>query len=120
MTFASCGLNAENNFLQAPICRCGCGGYGDLVLDTKQDLYDLIYTLLNEYDCEHCAIFAVCLDNTIVMGAKLSDGIKIYTSEFKEKSKCYTMIAWTQEDFEFHCYGLIEQIDVDTYRIVMK
>lgn len=122
MTFASCGLNAENNFLQAPICTCGCEGYGDLVLDTKQDLCDLIYTLLHEYDCDWCAIFALCLDDSVIMGVKRNDDIKIYNSSEIKKGKngCCTLIAWMQEDYKFHCHGLIEQIDVNTYRIVME
>lgn len=114
-TFASCGLDKENNILQAPICQCGCGHYANLVLKTKQDLYDFMGSMLADYDCHHCAIFTLYKDGSLSMAIKLEDGISIYGA--KENAK--RVIADLQKDFEFHCYGLMEQVDAELYRIVM-
>ena len=38
ITFEKCGLNIEKNFLQAPICECGCGGKASIVLNSQSDV----------------------------------------------------------------------------------
>lgn len=115
-TFASCGLDLEKNFLQAPICPCGCGEYAYPVLQTKEDLYGFMYLMLDEHDCSHCAIFAICMDGNVYMSIKAEDGIKIYISNGDDLKK---LIADVQEEFQFHCYGLLEQINDEQYSIVM-
>lgn len=118
VTFASCGLAAENNFLQAPVCRCGCGEYASLVFDTTDELYDFIGAMLSEYECNYCAIFVIHKDNSVVMAIKLENGTKIYGAQ-EDNGDVYGLIAGMQKEFQFHCYGLLEQVDTNLYRIVM-
>ena len=120
VTFKDCGLDIRQNMLEAPICECGCGEYAALVLNAEQDLYDFIGTMLEEYECNHCAIFTVCLNDNAVVGIKLPDGIKIYKGTAHEDGSILDMIANMQREFDCHCYGLLEQIDVDLYSIVME
>lgn len=117
-TFASCGLDKRNNFLQAPICPCGCGHYANLILKTRQDLYNFMGTMLENHECNHCAIFTLCKDGSAVMAVKLEDGIKIYGVNENEKST-KKIIAEINEDIQFHCYGLLEQVDTESYKIIM-
>ena len=118
-TFASCGLDRRNNMLQAPICQCGCGNYMNLVLKTKQDLYDFMGIMLEDYECHHCAIFTLLKDGNAAMAIKLEDGIKIYVAE-KNGISAKKVIAEINENFQFHHYGLLEQVDEESYRIVME
>ena len=118
LTFASCGLDKRNNMLQAPICPCGCGNYMNLVLKTKQDLYDFMGMMLEDHECHHCAIFTLLKDGSAVVAIKIEDGIKIYGIDGKERS-ARKVIAEIQEDIQFHCYGLLKQVDEESYRIVM-
>ena len=117
-TFASCGLDKRNNMLQAPICPCGCGNYMNLALKTKQDLYDFMGTMLEDHECHHCAIFALLKNGNAVVAIKLEDGIKIYSVE-KNGISVKKAIAEINEGMQFHYYGLLEQIDEESYRIVM-
>lgn len=119
MTFAACGLNAENNFLQAPICTCGCGKYMNIVLKTDQELYDFIGTMLSEYECECCAIFVIGKDGNGIIATKIDGKISIYGVESNGCSM-KKAIADIQNDVQFHCYGLLEQIDEKSYKIVME
>ena len=115
-TFKSCGLNKQKNFLEAPICPCGnCGLRMNLVLKTEQDLYDFIGTMLDENDCHHCAIFALMKDGSLVFGVKTEDGTTIYGAHNKARQT----IADIEDEFDFHCYGLLEQIDDSSYKIIM-
>ena len=117
-TFASCGLDKSKNFLQAPICECGCGGYMNIILKTEQDLYDFINILLDDHECNHCAIFALQNGGTAVFGAKLEDGIQFYRLN-NNGCNVKKIIAEMEIDFEFHCYGLLEQVEETIYKIVM-
>ena len=56
MTFKFYGLDATNNFLQAPICGCGCGEYANLILETDSDVCGFMHVMLEEHDCDHCGI----------------------------------------------------------------
>lgn len=115
-TFAYYGLDKSKNFLQAPICECGCGHYAHLILKTDNDIYGFMHTMLEEWDCEHCAIFTVKNDNEVLMGIKLSDGIQCYKCQGDGHRDLFKGI---QEDFEFHCYGILEQVDEKSYSILM-
>ena len=117
-TFAACGLSTEGNFLQAPICTCGCGKYAGLVFDNADELHDFMGVMLSEYECNHCAIFAINVDGSATMAIKLEDGIKIYGATAAD-GDIHSLIADVQEEFQFHCCGLLEQVDSNLYRIVM-
>jgi len=116
-TFAYYGLDKNKNFLQAPICKCGCGQYASILL-TDKDVPGFMYELLEEHDCDYCAIFTVKNDNTVVMGVKIDGDIQVYNCIFEGKTR---LLFWElQRDTEFHCYGLIEQIGEERYRIIME
>ena len=118
VTFKSCGLDPKSSFLLAPICECGCGNYMDVILNEKQDLYNFMGTMLAEHECNYCAIFALCRD-TVEVAIKVDDKIKIYGAE-ATGDKAMQMIAEMQEEAQFHCYGLLVQIDTNLYEIVME
>lgn len=115
--FAYYGLDKSKNFLQAPICECGCGEYMNIILKDDSDICSLMYELLTENDCNHCAIFVVKNDGTVILGAKLDDDIQAYNCKIDgSKKDCFKEI---QETWEWHCYGLLEQADEESYRIIM-
>ena len=122
VTFEYCGLDKENNFLQAPICPCGCGNYMSLILKDEDDVFSFMHTMLEEDECNHCAIFVLKNDGYAFMGVKLDGDVQCYLT----KNKAYKVTGWKdifkdiQDEFEFHCYGLLEQVDEESYRIVME
>ena len=117
ITFHSCGLDPECNFLQAPICECGCGEYANLVLENEQEVVDFIGSMLYEHDCEHCAIFAIKLNGDMLFGQKTDEDILCY--KLKD-ANAKNVIADMYKTFEFHCYGLLQQVDDDLYAIIME
>lgn len=122
VTFKYCGLNKKNNFLEAPICPCGCGNRISLVLENDNDVFDFMYTMLDEHECNHCAIFALKNDGHILIALKFSpDEIQCYVvrNNNVRASRWRNVFAGLQSECEFHCYGLLEQVDNEHYKIVM-
>ena len=118
ITFEFCGLNKENNFLQAPKCECGCGGYAGLILETDNDVCSFMHTMLEEHDCEHCGIFAFKKNSAdMLMGLKLDGEIKCYEVQVQGGSE--GPLVDIQNELKLHCYGILEQVDNDLYSIVM-
>jgi hypothetical protein len=120
ITFKYCGLDVEKNFLQAPKCNCGCGGYMGIVLETDQDVCNFIHNMLDECECNHCGIFALKKNNDVLMGLKLDGEIKCYVGENDSQGTNDKIFADIQKDLELHTYGLLEQINDDTYSIIME
>ena len=121
LSFEDCGLDIDCNFLDAPLCTCGCGNYMNLVLEDKQEVADFMYSMLNECDCNYCAIFALMRDNTLILGSKFDDGTKVVHIQDKNKGLNIDLVRELQDEFGFHCYGLIEQLEDGTsFRIVME
>lgn len=119
ISFKLCGLSKENNFLQAPICECGCGEYANLVLESDDDVCGFMHTMLEEHDCEHCGIFAFKKNGKdMLMGLKLSGEIKCY--HVKVSGGVNGSLMDIQNDLQLHYYGLLEQVHDDLYRIVME
>ena len=118
ITFELCGLDSENNFLQAPICECGCGEYAGLVLETDDDVCSFMHTMLEEHDCEHCGIFAFNQNGTdMLMGLKLSGEIKCYKGGVEGGIE--GSLVDIQNELQLHCYGILEQVEENLYGIVM-
>ena len=115
-TFAYYGLDKSKNFLEAPICPCGCGQYANVILESYDDICGFMHTMLDEWDCNHCAIFTVKNGDEVLMGVKLSDGIKCYKCKADGHRDLFKDI---QGDFQFHCYGILEQVDDTSYKIIM-
>lgn len=128
VTFADCGLNIENNILQAPICECGCGNYMNVCIQDKQDAADFCYTMLDEDDeygdvigCDHCAIFVLFKDNTVMMACRTEDaGIQVVELVDETNKLAIDIVREMQELLQFHCYGLLEEVRDGSFRIVME
>lgn len=123
VNFDDCGLDIEHNILQAPLCSCGCGNYANLVIEDEEDLRDFIGEMLAMQECNHCAIFVLHNDGkTVTLGE--SDGEYINFVTLKDKAEDTwnaDIVKEVQDELEFHCYGLLEQLDDgDLYRIVME
>lgn len=118
MTFKFYGLDAENNFLQAPICECGCGQYANLVLETDDDVFGFMYAMLEEHECLHCGIFAFKQNGEhVLIGLKLDGEIQCYIAKINGDIK--DSLIDIQDDLQLHCYGLLEQVDDNLWSIVM-
>jgi hypothetical protein len=118
ITFKLCGLNTKNNFLQAPICECGCGEYANLVLKEDDDVCGFMHTMLEEHCCERCGIFAFKQNGTdVLMGLKLDGEVKCYKANIDGGVK--NSLVDIQKALRLHCYGLLDQVGDDLYSIVM-
>lgn len=123
--FADCGLDIENNILNAPICECGCGNYMNICLEDKQDATDFCYSILDDeedlIDCDHCAVFIMFKDNSVIMGCKTEDaGVQVFELIDEECGLGIDIVRELQYGFQFHCYGLLEEIRDGSFRIVME
>ena len=116
LTFHSCGLNSESNILEAPTCPCGCGEKANLILKNDKEVADFIGSMLSELECEHCAIFAIKQNGDLIFGQKTDEDIICYALK---DSNAKVEIADMQEQLNFHCYGLLQQVDDDLYAIIM-
>ena len=117
LTFRSCGLNRTQNFLESPICPCGCGERANIILKTNKEVFDFIGAMLYENDCNHCAIFVVRNDGTMNFGIKLSeDDIQLYRCNDRNSKQ---VIADMQKAYKFHYYGLLQQTGDESYTIIM-
>lgn len=123
VTFSDCGLDIENNILQAPICDCGCGNYMNVILEDDQEVADFIGGTLEEIDCNWFALFVLLQDNSLMFGFKTDeDEIKIMKLKSKDENEINIDIVRDLHSFyDFHCYGLMEQEkDKESFRIVME
>ena len=119
--FSDCGLDIDYNILNAVKCECGhCNEYMNIVLEDKQEVANFIYTMLSEQECEYCALFALMQDNSLIFGSRCEDRLEILRLTRKDDGLNIDIVNDIQRDFKFHCYGLIEQVDETSYRIVME
>ena len=116
LTFHSCGLNPENNILEAPTCPCGCGEKANLILKNDKEVADFIGSMLAETDCHHCAIFAIKRNGNLIFGQKTDEDIICYVLKDSNAKK---EIADMQKQLKFHCYGLLQQVNDEAYAIIM-
>ena len=118
ISFNLCGLDHKCNFLEAPICKCGCGKRANLVLKNDNDVFSFMHTMLEEHECDWCGIFAFKNNNRdMLMGLKLDGEIKCYHTQINGDIK--NCLKDLQDDFELHCYGLLEQVNDELYSIVI-
>ena len=120
-TFAKYGLDVANNMLEAPICNCGCNGYMDVILPTDDEICGFMYSVLEEYECERCGIFAHKLNNEVLMAIKMDGSIVCYKAagESVDAKTARDAVAAMQEDLRLHCYGLLKQVDEKSFKIIM-
>lgn len=115
--FEAYGLNKFRNFMSAPVCECGCGGKGSLVLEDTKAMFGFAHTMLVEHDCNRCAVFAHAYNDEMFAIVKLDDVDGYDTTNPEEYPVKFFGIKETDVDFfkefdaEFglHCYGLIIQ-----------
>lgn len=116
LTFRSCGLDISNNQLRAPICNCGCGGRMNMILKDDKSVADFIGGMLYEIDCDHCAIFAIKNNGNLIFGQKTDEDIICYQLKINNAT---FKISEMQQTFKFHCYGILQQVDETSWKIVM-
>lgn len=118
ITFELCGLNPKDNFLQAPICECGCGQCANLILETDDDVCSFMHIMLEDHDCEHCGIFTFKQNNKdMLMGLKLDGETKCY--KVQVEGGVEDSLIDIQNELQLHCYGILEQVENNLYSIVM-
>lgn len=71
--FAAYGLDKEKNFMQSPVCECGCGEKPLLLLKENKELFGFMYNMLMENECEHCGLFAYGFDGTMYAAIKIEN-----------------------------------------------
>lgn len=123
VTFSDCGLDIENNILQAPLCDYCGDHYMDIILEDNQEVANFIGSTLEEIDCNWSALFVLMQDNSLMFGFKTDeDEIKIMELKSKDENEMNVDIVRDLHSFyDFHCYGLIEQErDKESFRIVME
>lgn len=113
-SFSGYGLDKEKNFLQAPICECGCGNKCHIMLDDAKELFSFMNTMLMEHECNHCAIFAHAYDDYMYAAIKciheddsLDDSDETTVKFFGTEDDYHDFFKEWDDEAEFHCYGLL-------------
>lgn len=115
--FDAYGLNREKNFLQAPVCECGCGEKTVLILKDKKELFDFMFNMLMENDCDHCAIFAHTLDDNMYTALKVENETDMPVLFFGQKDSMTFFKEWDDE-LDLHCYGLLVETKRGHWKII--
>lgn len=122
ITFDMCGLDKEKNFLQAPLCECGCGNYMDICA-YDDEITDICEQLVEVNDCNHCGVFSITSRNNCVFALKMYDDEtdEVVIDVFqKDVINDYGDIGKIADELELHCYGLLVCKKPGLYRIVME
>lgn len=116
ITFNTCGLDIGRNFMQAPICDCGCNGKLNVILEDDEDVVSFCGEMCYENDCDQCAVFAITDRNVLIAAIKYGDEIRIVRSDGVLNN--YKVIGELADELELHCYGLIKWKHGYSYEIV--
>lgn len=124
--FEAYGLNNFRNFLAAPECECGCGSKGVLILEDTKDLFGFMNDMLEEHECNHCAIFAHTFDDKMYVAIKLDeveareyDDPEEYPIKFLGIEETdMTFFKEVDAEFGLHCYGLMIQNKDGNWEII--
>ena len=116
--FGAYGLNKNKNFLQAPLCECGCGEKANLVLKTDKDLFRFMNMMLLENDCNHCAIFAYAFDGSMHAALKFENETDDPVMLFKIEETNLGFFKEWDDELDLHCYGLIIETKNGLWKII--
>lgn len=116
--FSAYGLDKEKNFILSPECPCGCGGKALLLLKERQDLFGFAYEMLMENECQHCGIFAHCIDGSMYIFLKIEDetdeSIMIMSIDETDMDFFHDL----DEKIELHCIGLLIEVNYGQWKII--
>ena len=116
--FGAYGLDKNKNFLQAPLCECGCGEKMSLVLKDIKDLFQFMYAMLMENDCNHCGIFAYAFDGSMYAALKVENETDDPVLFFQIKESDLGFFREWDDELELHCYGLIIETRKGLWKII--
>ena len=116
--FGAYGLDKNKNFLQAPLCECGCGEKMSLVLETNKDLFQFMNVMLTENDCNHCGIFAYAFDGSMYTALKIENETDDPVLFFQIKESDLGFFREWDDELELHCYGLIIETRKGSWKII--
>ena len=116
--FSAYGLDKNKNFLQSPLCECGCGEKMSLVLETNKDLFQFMYAMLMENDCNHCGIFAYAFDGSMYAALKVENETDDPVLFFQIKESDLGFFREWDDELELHCYGLIIETRKGLWKII--
>ena len=124
-TFEDFGLDVNKNFMVAPLCECGCGKKGNLILNTNQDVRDFCASMLYDLECDNCAICVVPIDKRPYITIKhIGENDNSVVSIFAygdlddQNDNDYSIFREFDREFNFHCIGLIMEIDYCMWKII--
>ena len=116
--FGAYGLDKNKNFLQAPLCECGCGEKMSLVLETNKDLFQFMNAMLIENDCNPCGIFAYAFDGSMYAALKVENETDDPVLFFQIKESDLGFFREWDDELELHCYGLLIETRKGLWKIV--
>ncbi len=107
------GLNRKRNFLEAPLCECGCGKKMYFVLEDKDEVISLCEDLLLHTNCEEAAVFCVFKDGTHLGAMKIPCEDQIII----EESNDMHFFSDLDGEYRFCCYGLLCEMRTGEWHI---
>lgn len=122
--FAGYGLNKFKNFMQAPICDCGCGGTCEILLNDNKELFGFMNEMLLDNDCDCCAVFAHSYDGKMFAAIKcIGEDMDLDEEETPVKflGVDEDYLEFFQEldgEIGLHCYGLIIETKKGKWKII--
>ena len=115
--FGAYGLDKEKNFLQAPVCECGCGGKAVLLLKDEKELFGFMFNVLMDHECNHCAIFARRNDGYMYAELKVENETDDPVMLFGQKDNNDFFKEWDDE-LDLHYYGLLVETKNGEWKII--
>ena len=116
--FGAYGLDKNKNFLQAPLCECGCGEKMSLVLEDIKELFQFMNMMLIENDCNHCGIFVYAFDGSMYAALKVENETDDPVLFFQIKESDLGFFREWDDELELHCYGLIIETRKGLWKII--
>ena len=116
--FGAYGLDKDKNFLQAPLCECGCGEKMSLVLEDIKDLFQFMSMMLMENDCNYCGIFAYAFDGSMYTALKIENETDDPVLFFQIKESDLGFFREWDDELGLHCYGLIIETQRGLWKII--